>query len=240
MQVTTEIGNRHQFVLKKALLIYEDQISRHEQFVTVHDVLREGAEPHAPRLGPGTLLTTAFLKQLSRGLERKVKAVILPENVLVCASDLMVWWTPGRLHRMYFSDGAEDRREIEGRICPHPPLLWSVRHGRLSLRALLQAVRPTAETELMIAPYWNTASSRGEVCEGDMRRPRETDISNILQWEEGFFNSRFTHPSGMGKLTTHSGGFIGLWTELAGRERFPSEYLVPARQTLQQFVGEAA
>jgi hypothetical protein len=44
----------------------------------------------------------------------------------------------------------------------------------------------------------------------------------------------------MGKLTTHSGGFIGLWTELAGRERFPTEYLVPARQTLQQFVGEAA
>ena len=240
MQVTTEIGNRHQFVLKKALLIYEDQISRHEQFVTVHDVLREGAEPHAPRLGPGTLLTTAFLKQLCRGLERKVKAVILPENVLVCASDLMVWWTPGRLHRMYFSDGAEDRRELEGRVCPHPALLWSVRHGRLSLRALLQAVRPTAATELMIAPYWNTEPSRGDVCEGDMRRPRETDISNILQWEEGFFNSRFTHPSGMGKLTTHSGGFIGLWTELAGKERFPSEYLVPARQTLQQFVGEAA
>jgi Prokaryotic E2 family D len=73
-----------------------------------------------------------------------------------------------------------------------------------------------------------------------MRRPRETDISNILQWEEGFFNSRFAHPSGMGRLTTHSGGFIGLWTELAGKEQFPSEYLVAARQTLQQFVGEAA
>ena len=73
-------------------------------------------------------------------------------------------------------------------------------------------------------------------CAGHARQ----NISNILQWEEGFFNSRFTHPSGMGKLTTHSGGFIGLWTELAGRERFPSESLVPARQTLQQFVGEAA
>ena len=73
MQVTTEIGNRHQFVLKKALLIYEDQISKRDQFVTAHDVLREGAEPQLPRLGPGTLLTTAFLKQLCRGLERKGK-----------------------------------------------------------------------------------------------------------------------------------------------------------------------
>jgi hypothetical protein len=60
-----------------------------------------------------------------------------------------------------------------------------------------------------------------------MCRPRQTDITNMVQWEEGFFNSHFTHPSGMGKLTTHSGGFIGLWTELAGKELFPSEYLVP-------------
>jgi PRTRC genetic system protein B len=238
MQVTTEIGNRHQFVLKRALLIYEDQISRREQFVTVHDVLREGAEPQSPRLGPGTLLTTAFLKQLCRGLERKIKAVILPENVLVCTSDLVVWWTPERMHRMYFSRGAEDRREINGGVRPHPPLVWLVRHGRLSLRALAQSARPTGATQLMVAPYWNTEPTCGDVCEGDMRRPRETDVTKLLQWEEGFFNSHFTHPSGLGKLTSHPGGFIGLWTELAGRERFPREYLVPARQTLQQFVGE--
>jgi hypothetical protein len=25
----------------------------------------------------------------------------------------------------------------------------------------------------------------------DMRRPRETAVSNMLEWEEGFFNSRF-------------------------------------------------
>lgn len=240
MQVTTEIGNRHQFVLKKALLIYEDQISRHEQFVTVHDVLREGAEPHAPRLGPGTLLTTTFLRQLCRGLERKTRVFILPENVLVCTSDLLVWWTPERLHRLYFSDGAEDRRQINGQVCPHPALVWSVRHGRLSLRALAQSARPAGATSLMVAPYWNTEPTRGNVCEGDMRRPGATDVTNMLEWEEGFFNSRFTHPSGMGKLTTHPGGFIGLWTDVAGKERFPNHYLVPARQTLHQFVGEAA
>ena len=240
MRVTTEIGNRHQFVLKQALLVYEDQISKREQFVTVHEILREGAEPQEPRLGPGSLLTTAFLKELCRGLERKVKASILPENVLACTSDLLVWWTPQRLHRMFFSDGAEDRREINGRLCPHPALVWSVRHGRLSLRALVETARPAATTPLMAAPYWNTEPSRGEVCEGDMRRPRETDVTNMLEWEEGFFNSRFTHPSGMGKLTTHPEGFIGLWTELADQRQFPSRYLVPARQTLQQFVGEAA
>lgn len=73
-----------------------------------------------------------------------------------------------------------------------------------------------------------------------MQRPRETDVTTLLEWEEGFFNSRFTHPSGMGKLTSHPGGFIGVWRELAGRQQFPSRYLLPARQTLQQFIGEAA
>ena len=240
MRVSTEIGNRHEFVLKQALLVYEDQISRHEQFVTVHDVLRGGSASQQPRLGPGRLLTTAFLKHLCRGLERKAKAVILPENVLACTADLLVWWTPERLHRMYFSDGTEDRRRIDGQVCPHPALVWSVRHGRLSLRALAQSARPTGATQLMVAPYWNTEPTRGDVCEGDMRRPRETDVTNMLQWEEGFFNSRFTHPSGMGRLTSHSCGFIGLWMELADKQRFPSRYLIPARQTLQQLVGEAA
>jgi PRTRC genetic system protein B len=240
MRVTTEIGNRHEFVLKRALLVYEDHVSRRDQFVTVHDVIRGNSSQELSRLGPGRLLTIAFLKQLCRGLERRGRAIILPENVLAYTSELLMWWTPPRRHRMFFSEGSEDRHELHGQVCPHPALVWLVRHGRLSLRALDQSVRPTPTTPLMTAPYWNTEPSRGDVCEGDMRRPRETDVGNMLEWVEGFFNSRFTHPSGVGKLTSHPGGFIGLWTELAGTQQFPTQYLVPARQTLQQFVGEAA
>jgi PRTRC genetic system protein B len=240
MNVTTEIGNRREFVLKQALLIYEDQVSKRDQFVTLHDVLRQQGEPRQTHLGPGTLLTTAFLKQLCRGLAPAAKAVILPDNVLACTADLLVWWTPPRLHRMFFSDGAEDRKQINGRVCPHPALVWCVRRGRLSLRALAESMRPSERTPLMVAPYWNTEPSRGDVCEGDMRRPRETSVSTLLEWEEGFFNSRFTHPSGIGKLTAHAGGFIGLWTELVDRQQFPTRYLVECGQTLQQFVGEAA
>jgi hypothetical protein len=39
-------------------------------------------------------------------------------------------------------------------------------------------------------------------------------------------------------LTTHPGGFMGLWTELAGQDRFPVRYLANARQTLQQFAQQ--
>jgi len=232
MNITTEIGDRREFVLKKAILIYEEQIHRREQFATVHEVVSGQETPALPQLGPGTLLTKAFLKRLCFGLERGTKPILLPENVLVYTSELLIWWTRPRLHRMFFSEGAEDRAAIHGSVCPHPALLWKVRRGNLYLRALRDSVRPSAETPLMVAPYWNTEVRRGDVCEGDMRRPAETNISAMLPWEEGFFNSRFTHPSGIGKLTAHPGGFMGLWTELAGASEFPRRYLVPAGQTL--------
>jgi hypothetical protein len=71
-----------------------------------------------------------------------------------------------------------------------------------------------------------------------MLRPKETDLSNMTEWEEGFFSSRFTHPSGIGTLTRHVGGFMGLWTELAGENQFPETYLVGTRQTLLDFAKE--
>ena len=43
MQVSAEIGQRREFVLKRALLIYEDQVSKRDQFATVHEIVREGA-----------------------------------------------------------------------------------------------------------------------------------------------------------------------------------------------------
>jgi PRTRC genetic system protein B len=235
MNVTTEIGDRRKFVLTRAVLIYEEQVYKRERFATVHPIVHEGPEPHSPRLGPGRLLTTAFLRKLCAGLERETKAVLLPENVLAYTSELLIWWTPPRLHRMFFSDGAEDRKAVNGRTFPHPPLVWKVLRGSLFVRALLEPIRPTPESLLMVAPYWNTEVTRGDVCEGDMPRPPETGITTMLQWEEGFFNSRFTHPSGVGKLTTHPGGFMGLWTELAGTQQFPSHYLTSAKETLEQF-----
>ena len=236
MKVTIEIGQQKKFLLEGAILIYEEQLHKQECFATVHKVIREGPEPQLPVLGPGSLLTTSFLRELTSRLRIPDKARLLPENVLAYTSELVVWWTPPRLHPMYFSDGAEDRREVDGRICPHPALVWKVRRGQLFLRALSAPARPQEKTALMVAPYWNTAPQSGDVCEGSMPRPEQTDLSSLLSWEEGFFNSRFTHPSGFGKLTTHQGGFIGLWTELVGKQEFPVHYLARSTQTIEEFI----
>jgi PRTRC genetic system protein B len=237
VKVVTEIGADCHLELKAAILIYRDEDRNGQALATVHDIAREGAAA-PPQLAPGILLTTEFLAELTTSLRRRPEAVLLPENVLAYSSGLLIWWTPRRLHAMFFSDGAEDRARLDGRVFPHPPLVWKVNNGVLSLRALAEERRPSADTSLMTAPYWNTEPSRGQVCVGTMPRPTVNDFSGMLGWEEAFFNSRFTHPSGIGKLTKHPGGFVGLWAELAGAPEFPIDYLVPSKLTLHQFVEE--
>src|SRR5579863_8498349 len=136
MNLTTEVGDRRQLVLSKAILLYEEQVFGREQFATVHSVVRGGTD--SPQLlGPGSLLNLEFLRRLAKGLRQDADSIVLPGNVLVYSSDLLIWWTPPRLHSMFFSEGAEDRAAIDGRICPHPSLVWKVDHGSLYLRALV-------------------------------------------------------------------------------------------------------
>lgn len=234
MRVVTEIGEHHNYLLAHALLIYRDR-EKNRDFATAHDVVHDPSET-CPQLAPGRLLSTDFLQQLAAGLRLPDKAAVLPENVLAYTSELLVWWTRPIQHCLFFSDGAEDRAQINGRTCPHPALVWKVRNRSFYLRALAKPERPKANTELMVAPYWNTEPGAGRVCQGDMPRPDRTNLESMDQWERGFFVSRFTHPSGMGQLTSHPGKFIGLWKEMVDQPEFPAEYLLPARQTLQEFV----
>ena len=70
-----------------------------------------------------------------------------------------------------------------------------------------------------------------------MRVPEETSVGSLSDWETAYFASEFTHPSGAVRLTTHPGGFLGLWSSLAARKRnFPVTFLADSKQTLQDLV----
>jgi len=62
-------------------------------------------------------------------------------------------------------------------------------------------------------------------------------VTSVVAWQSAFHNCEFTPALGAVRLTTHPGGFVGLWQELAGRGRFPTRYLVEANETLAQFVA---
>jgi len=136
---------------------------------------------------------------------------------------------------MFYESPAQDVSGLNGRSFPQPPLVWRVENGDLKIRALCENKRPKAETKMAVAPFWNL-SEDGRVCTGSMRRPDSAAVASIIQWERGFYESAFTHAN-VGRLTRHSGGFEGLWTELRDkRKSFPAETLIQLPQTLAQFV----
>jgi hypothetical protein len=73
-----------------------------------------------------------------------------------------------------------------------------------------------------------------------MHVPDNSDVASIPLWEDAFFQSEFTHLAGAVKLTSHPEGFIGLWNNVAGKNRFPARYLTDARETLQEFVSRGS
>jgi PRTRC genetic system protein B len=230
MQVHISIGENHRFELREALLIYGD---RQRSFVTRHAVMQQNAGP--PTLEAAQPLTLAFLESLARSLSGYAPAEILPENVLAKGDRMIAWWTRACRRQMFYENSEGKAAELNGRIFPQPPLVWRVENGDLRIRALVENQRPTPETKLHVAPFWNL-SDDGRVCTGTMRHPESATAASIPDWERGFYESAFTHAN-VGRLTRHPGGFEELWSELAGKRRpFPVRTLIRLPQTLAEFV----
>jgi PRTRC genetic system protein B len=231
MQAYVAIGANCEFKLSEAVLIY--RAGGGGTFASLHRVKQ--ADDGVPYLAPGEPLTTSFVRSLVQGLGAQVKPEIYPENVLARTPDILVWWSPPQRRVMFFGGTDQEARKLNGLVFPHPALVFKVMGKDLFVRAMATTSRPGPETKLKTAPYWNT-DSRGFVCAGSMRVPESSDIASIPAWVDGYFQSEFTHAAGAIRLTSHPGGFIGLWRGLAGRKRFPVRYLIDTGETLQEFV----
>jgi len=225
-----EIGQSYNLELRHAVLVYGDQ---HHAFATLHEVARQEDGP--PMLGPARPLSLAFLRELGRGLGSQVAPGILPANVLARTPEMVVWWSPAARRPMFFGAADEEARKLNGGIFPQPPLVFKVRGGELFVRALVRNVRPESTTRLMTAPYWNVGQD-AKVCLGTARAPKDASVASIPAWQDAFHRSEFTHALGAVRLTTHHGGFVGLWRSLEKKKRFPTRYLSEAKETLRDFV----
>ena len=230
MKAYVNIGANHEFTLAQAVLVYRG--GGDGAFASLHVVKQ--AEDGIPYLTAGEALTTAFLRTLAQGLGAQVKPEILPDNLLARTPDMLVWWSRPRQRVMFFGGVNEEARKLNGLLFPHPPLVFKVVGKDLFVRAISTSSRPSPETRLKTAPYWNTD---GRVCPGSMRVPDSFDVASILQWENAFFQSEFTHAAGAVRLTSHPEGFIGLWRSLVGKKRFTVRYLIDAGETLRDFVA---
>jgi PRTRC genetic system protein B len=230
MKVEIAIGEMHRFELRDALLIYREN---RRSFITWHTVTAQKEGP--PVLGPAQALTTAFVEDLAESLSGGAMAEVLPENVLAKTDRTIVWWTPRRVRRMFFESAEGKAQQLNGNVFPQPPLVWRVAHGDLKIRALCENKRPNAKTTLAVAPFWNL-SDDGRVCLGSMRCPESVAVASIEAWEQGFYESAFTHAN-VGRLTRHEGGHDALWTKVGkSRQPFPTDALIRLPETLTQFI----
>jgi len=232
MRAYVGMAGNWEFKLSEAVLVY--RAGGGEVFASLHRVKQDNSG--VPYLAPGESLTTAFVRSLAQGLGAQVKPEIFPDYVLARTPDLLVWWSQPEQKVMFFGGTDEEARRINGFVFPHPALVFKLLDKNLFVRAVATSSRPRPETHLKTAPYWNT-DSRGLVCAGSMRVPESSDIASIPAWQDAYFQSQFTHAAGAVQLSSHPGGFIGLWRNLAGRKRFPVRYLTDAGETLQEFVA---
>src|ERR1035437_9501039 len=140
METNINIGSSQAFPLQRAILIY-GTAEHHSGFATVHEVQRLSADTN-PRLGPATLVTTEFVRELVKGLGRNTCLEMLPENILARNEFVTAWWTPAAIRTLFFHENTE-LAPITGKQFPTPALVFKIGSGgQLSIRALAASRRP--------------------------------------------------------------------------------------------------
>jgi PRTRC genetic system protein B len=229
--------------LSQAILVYTDEPKAHSGtgraalYATVHPVQNFGTEANPNfQIAAGSPLTREALLAMFESLAKKhsLNTDIIPENVLSISADHMVWWMPAGERNVFFNNKELGKRAEK---VPHPALMFAVVKGSWYVFALAKNERPTAETALQFAPYFNVYDSSA-ICIGSARVPRGISASATSQWENAFFDSEFTHINGQAKKATHPRGEYALWKELLDGvyKTFPVEFLAPTKFTLQTFM----
>lgn len=181
------------FRLSKAVCIYADGAA--DKLAMVHAAGVDG------RLGPGQPIDPIDLAKsiyrLQRG-EMLDRLVLVGENVLAENRDAVLWWRPASVEKMWFktADPVPALTAMNGQPVPQPALVFKAhkRTPELSVWALAENKRPTADTPLYHAPYMNLSPSP-HVCLGNMSVKKITVDKNATpaQWEAVFFDSNFSH-----------------------------------------------
>jgi PRTRC genetic system protein B len=184
MNMAITIGENHRFELREALLVYTE--NRNATFITRHAVTIQRDGP--PTLGPAQPLTLGFVESLVRSLGGETNAEVLPENVLARTERMLCWWSAAQPRQMFYENSERKAAALNGRVFPQPPRVWRVADGELKVRALVENKRPSASTQLAVAPFWNLSES-GQVCTGSMCRRAGASVSSMPEWEKGFYES---------------------------------------------------
>jgi PRTRC genetic system protein B len=217
--------------LEQAILIYRSRNRR--ALATIHPV---GEHRGQPVILAGAAMTVAASRVLARELTEQSSLTFLPPELLYCAPNLLVWWAPPATRYMWFRAPEFGGAECGARVAlPGSVFLADARGCRVW--AVKGASRPTPETALWHAPYFNVAED-GTICWGNVSMPAAIGPEGTAEWTAAFFGSYFTHPNAAGKVVRHREGAYGFWRAMLTGEyrRFPASVLLPTGLALRELV----
>ena len=160
----------------------------------------------------------------------------MPSNVLhIEAKERgnVIWYTPAQEVNLFFSPALGIPN---GKACV-PAMVWKADNESLSVFALKGNKKPTVDTKLYHAPFFNVYQS-GNVCMGtvDVTVKQESCLEDFIKkWEDYFWNSYFSHL--MEGFTPVKDNIVLLWQQLIRtNETFPVSVLKPTRQTIENLI----
>lgn len=224
--------------LAQAILIYKGRSGN--VLATVHGIEDVDGEPV---IGAGQAVTPRAALELSRALCKGIAhGGFLPENVLYVDGDLIVWWVPPATRHVVFRVDAQHAGDFggaeRGEAVPQPGVVFAASSRVWRVWAVKGAVRPTPDSTLYQAPYFNV-NDHGDICQGSVQVPNGTTAEKLAAWNDAFFRSYFTHPNVRRKLVAYRGGAYRLWRDLLdGRHRrFPERALIATEATLGRLLA---
>lgn len=225
--------------LEQAILIYRSRGVRDVRtFASIHQV---GLNRGQPSILSGKPVTPRAARRLADALASSTSHTgFLPGNVLYADGDTLVWWLPPQRRHIAFRC-TETAFGERGGVVPHPSLVFMVSGGQWLVWAYKGRKRPTPESPMWRAPYFNVGAD-GAICRGNVATPDGTTIDKIAAWEDAFFRSYFTHPNVPNGLVHHAGGAYAFWAEMvdAPPARFPQRALVRIGARLGELIERHA
>ena len=222
---------------KSALVFYETKGTETDMYVEHFDMDSNGNPINAH---PLTVKEANVLTKSLQTDEEKNKAFlkpkgILPTNILhinPSEKGTVVWYTKAQQRKLYFVDSLD----IPNGKAQVPPMLWFADKNSLTVFALANNRRPTVNTALYYAPFFNIYE-KGNVCMGTV----SIDIKNsasveefIQAWEDYFFNSYFSHSLCENLIKNN---IVSLWKSLINTNKpFPIEVLKTHSKTLKNLL----
>lgn len=203
-------------------------------YLESHGIGRNGEVLAGKPLQEDTIKTIAesLYKQHQQG---QPMTGIIPERLLYAdtrTSDYrLIWWSAAQQRTLYFGDIIN----LPSSVAWVPPMVYVARKNELVVFALASDARPTEETELYLAPFYNT-NDAGGVCLGNAETNRKgNDYEDYMTyWETIFWNSIFTHGTSHTKTPMNL-----LWQRLMEDTTLQwkdLDELIPAKKTIAKLI----